>query len=244
MRGGEVLLPRAECVERKAQHTRSQNGGSTQDRRAGQRQHTVLRFHFTQGFCGEGIEKFILLPQPQRGLSDVLDRLRVDMAEPRQHLRAQIVACERCVPVRCIRAVRHMPLLGVVRDLIARQAEEGAHARAVFRRDAGKACHARAAGKVKEHRFGVVVRVVGGDDARRAGLPGNGVEEIITQLARGLLDRHAIFFGIGCHIARADAQRNAPRRAPCAHKILVHVGLRPAELMVIVRRAHAVAVFV
>ena len=97
---------------------------------------------------------------------------------------------------------------------------------------------------MKEHRFGVVVRVMGGDDARRAGLPGNGVEEIIAQLARGLLDRHAVLLGVGRHIARADAQRDAPRRAPRAHEILVHVGLPPAQLMVVVRRAHAVAVFV
>ena len=97
---------------------------------------------------------------------------------------------------------------------------------------------------MKEHRFGVVVRVMGGDDARCAGLTGNGVKEVVAQLARRLLDRQAVLPGVGRHIARADAQRNAPRRAPRAHEILVHVGLLPAQLMVVVRRAHAVAVFV
>ena len=66
-------------------------------------------------------------------------------------------------------------LLRVGGKLLPRQAEEGAHQPAVFRRDARKARHARAAGKMKEHRFGVVVRVMGGDDARRAGLTGDGV---------------------------------------------------------------------
>ena len=62
--------------------------------------------------------------------------------------------------------------------------------------------------------------------------------------ARRLLDRQAVLPGVGRHIARADAQRDAPRRAPRAHEVLVHVGLLPAQLMVVVRRAHAVAVFV
>ena len=44
--------------------------------------------------------------------------------------------------------------------------------------------------------------------------------------------------------SRADAQRDTPRCAPRTHEILVHVGLLPAQLMVVVRRAHAVAVFV
>ena len=59
-----------------------------------------------------------------------------------------------------------------------------------------------------------------------------------------LLDCQAVLPGVGRHIARADAQRDTPRRAPRAHEILVHVGLLPAQLMVVVRRAHAVAVFV
>ena len=88
-----------------------------------------------------------------------------------------------------------------------------AHQPAVFRRDAGKARHARAAGKMK-HRFGVVVRVMGGDDARPAGLTGDGVKKVIAQLARRLLDCQAVLPGVSRHIARTDAQPDAPR---CAH---------------------------
>ena len=244
MRGGEVLLPRAERVERKAQHPRLQDRGYLRDRRAGQRHRAGLRFQLRQIGGGKGVEVFILLPQAQRRLADVLDRLRVDPAEPRQHLRADKVARERRVRVSRVRAIGHMMLLRVGGKLLPRQAEEGAHQPAVFRRDARKARHARAAGKMKEHRFGVVVRVMGGDDARRAGLTGNGVKEVVAQLARRLLDCQAVLPGVGRHIARADAQRDTPRCAPRTHEVLVHVGLLPAQLMVVVRRAHAVAVFV
>ena len=77
-----------------------------------------------------------------------------------------------------------------------------------------------------------------------AGLTGNGVKEVVAQLARRLLDCQAVLPGVGRHIARADAQRDTPRCAPRTHEVLVHVGLLPAQLMVVVRRAHAVAVFV
>ena len=83
VRGGEVLPPRAERVERKAQHPRLQDRGCLRDRRAGQRHRAGLRFQLRQIGGSKGVEVFILLPQAQCRLADVLDRLRVDPAELR-----------------------------------------------------------------------------------------------------------------------------------------------------------------
>ena len=66
-------------------------------------------------------------------------------------------------------------------------------------------------------------------------------QESIAQDARGLLNALAVRARVGANVARACVKGDGARLAPCAHELLVAVGLRAAQPVVEVRAGNVIA---
>lgn len=100
---------------------------------------------------------------------------------------------------------------------------------------ARKARKPRAARQVQEHRLRLIIHVVRhGDDVRMEVTP-RFLQEIVTRVPPGLLQRLPMAAGKGRHVRMAAVKRHAVKLAEPTHELLVRIRRRAADAVVQVR---------
>ena len=175
-----------------------------------------------------------LLTEPERRLCGLF----VNAAQHGQHAVPQTVSRVIIAEIGAVRDVI-LPVFAQERlDLAPLCEQERPDDRAAYRRNAGNTLRAAAAHQMEQHGLQIVVRGVRGRDLiplRRL------LKQAVALAPCGLLDRLSL--REGGNVAAPDVQRHAALSAQRTAERLIPVGLRAAQAVVQMKRAHLVPEF-
>ena len=134
-----------------------------------------------------------------------------------------------------------MPVLGQIGlDLLPGHVEEGSYDPPAHGRNPCQTARARAPDEVEQHGLQIIVRCVGGRDARSAHLVRRPVKSGVAQAARRRLDALPRLAGSLSDVRPTDGQGKPQTVAQRPHERLVPIGLRAAQTVIQMEGVHLV----